>query len=122
MGSNKAAVATAVLTGAGTILARAAATQSITQADPLRFDPLGQHMLGPNGVTNNDHLLLATGGVRRVKGAVERPASGGEEKRKFPACTGASDSGPFYDRFWHAIRSPRVNFLNTLEDGHNRLD
>ena len=38
----QAAVATAVLTGAGTSLARASATQAITQADLLRFEPLGQ--------------------------------------------------------------------------------
>ncbi len=38
----QAAIATGVLIGAGTGLARAAATQAITQADLLRFEPLGQ--------------------------------------------------------------------------------
>ncbi|GAC1404991.1 MAG: thiosulfohydrolase SoxB [Candidatus Velthaea sp.] len=38
----RAAVATAILTGSAAGLARAAARQSITQADLLRFEPLGQ--------------------------------------------------------------------------------
>ncbi|BDE06176.1 thiosulfohydrolase SoxB [Vulcanimicrobium alpinum] len=38
----QAAIATAVLTGSSTGLARAAARQSITQADLLRFEPMGQ--------------------------------------------------------------------------------
>ncbi len=38
----QAAVATAVLTGTSTALARAAVRQSITQADLLRFEPMGQ--------------------------------------------------------------------------------
>jgi len=38
----QAALATAVLTGAGTSVARAAASQSITQAELLQFEPLGQ--------------------------------------------------------------------------------
>ena len=38
----QAAVATAVLSGAGSGIARAAATQSISQDDLLRFEPLGQ--------------------------------------------------------------------------------
>ena len=69
----QAAIATAVLTGASTGLARAAARQAITQADLLRFDPVGQVTLRPvdkESIGENPCTSLTTFSTARKTGII----------------------------------------------------